>query len=137
MAVFTDAKFVTATTTAASPTTKVAPMFTHSGWTPYPLSSDSKFVYKPKADNVRPVFPKSGPFDVTGSALKATTEWGDKLQKKYPDGEYELVDDYLAEMSNRFMEGKPVPMPTNKYAIEAIEGFLIMIQGFKDHGVQF
>lgn len=107
-----------------------------SDWCPYKRHSD-KYVYVPLKAGVGPVFPATGPFTVGGSAGKATLEWGKKLEKKYPDGESTLVNQHLIHMSNLFIKGKSIPTPTVKYAIEAVDGFLIMLQGMKDHGVKF
>lgn len=73
----------------------------------------------------------------SGPSHTALIQWADEMHTKYPDGEDAIINLRLNEMTAQFFNGMAVPQPSNKYAIEAVAGFLIMLRGFRDHGVQF
>jgi hypothetical protein len=101
-------------------------------WKSYPMHSKD-IVYKPTK---KPVF-EGKVITVSRPSHQAAIDWADRLQKKYPDGEFALISSHLNEMTSSFFQAKQVDMPTNKYAVHAVEGFLIMLQSLKDHGVDF
>jgi hypothetical protein len=73
----------------------------------------------------------------SGPSHEAYLEWAARMRVNFPDGEWQLVDTHLMEMLGSFSAGKPVMQPSNKYAKLAVEGFLITLQGMKDHGISF
>ncbi len=102
-------------------------------WVPYKQHSAS-LVWK--GNNKRPVF-SAKVITVTGEAQNRLLEWDKKLHMKYPDGEHVLVANHLRTMLATVCAGGDVLYPTNKYAIDAVEGLLLTIQGLIDHNLKF